>query len=560
MIAIQETRLFQLLKEQAGTKSKKYVYLALFSGIMQGLTVFAILHALQALMSEGKVAFHMLLFYALCLLAFYLSFRCVIREASLMALTGIAKWRTRLAVKIRAVDMRSFEQISLSQLQSVLLDNRDGVVESSRMLVVATSSVVMMLVSVIKMFSISVFGGCFVLVLMALGSLRLVRASTALARMKREVSNYERRFVTSLRHIIDGFAELKINRDKTSELFTEELEPSAMKCLEQNTIIEDFYSHGLSFFEMMSYLVLGLALFFLPGFAGIKPVVVGELMVVAMFCLSPLTGLVVFIPLLAKSEFSLQELAELEEQLDKAIEKSERSGVMDNWQQRTVVVPRFESIKIENLLFQYQSPSGSPLFGIRIDQFQLNQKEIVFIRGGNGSGKSTLMKVIAGLYTEYEGSLLLNGRLVTENTIESYRNLFSSVFSDFHLFDQPLGIPATNLKKIEGLLERMDLLNKVTITAEGNFSTTDLSAGQRKRLALICAMLEGRDVYVFDEIAADFDPEFRDFFYRVLLGELRASGATVLAISHDDRYFDVADRVIAMDKGVIVNGEQRTAP
>jgi putative ATP-binding cassette transporter len=554
MISIQNTHLFQLLKEQAGGQGKKYIYLALLSGLMQGLTVFAILHALQALAQDGKIGFHMMLFYIVCLFAFYQSFRYVMNQVSLMALTGIAQWRIRIAVKVRAVDMRSFEQISLSQLQSVLLDSREVTIEASRMLVIATSSVVMMLVSMVKMFSISVFGGCFVVVLMMIGGLRLVRSRNSLNSMKSEAVAYEMRFITSLRNIIGGFAELKMNRDKTTELFTEVIEPDAAKSLEYNSQIESVYSHGLSFFEMLNYLVLGIALFFLPGFAGMQPEEVGQLMVVAMFCLSPLVGLVIFIPLLSKTEFSLKELVDLEELVDSAAEKSEQSGVAENWRYRTVAVPSFESVRIENLCFQYRSKAGSPQFEINIGQFQLSKGEIVLVRGGNGSGKSTLMKVIAGLYTEYDGKLLFNERAVTENNIESYRNVFSSVFSDFHLFDQPLGIPKTNLKKIDELLERMELLDKVSITDGDRFTTNDLSAGQKKRLALVCAMLEGRDVYLFDEIAADFDPEFRDFFYRVLLKELQEAGATVLAISHDDRYFDVADRVIAMDKGVIVNG------
>ena len=406
----------------------------------------------------------------------------------------------------------------------------------------------------VKMFSISVFGGCFVLALMMLGGLRLFRNSHSLSNLGGEAAKYEMRFVTSLRNLIDGFAELKMNRDKTTDLFTDVIEPDAAKSLEYRSQIENVYSQGLSFFGMLTYLVIGIALFFLPGFAGMPSEDVGQLMVVAMFCLSPLVGVVVFLPLLSKTEFSLKELMDLETLIDSSIEKSDQIGIAENWRYRTVAVPKFESLRIEDLRFQYLSTDGSVQFGINIEEFKLSRGEIVLVRGGNGSGKSTLMKVLAGLYTEYDGKLLFNERMVTENNLESYRNVFSSVFSDFHLFEQPLGIPKSNLKNIEELLERMGLLDKVSITDDRRFTTTDLSAGQKKRLALVCALLEGRDVYLFDEIAADFDPEFRDFFYRVLLKELQAGGATVLAISHDDRYFDVADRVIAMDKGIIVNG------
>jgi putative ATP-binding cassette transporter len=101
------------------------------------------------------------------------------------------------------------------------------------------------------------------------------------------------------------------------------------------------------------------------------------------------------------------------------------------------------------------------------------------------------------------------------------------------------------------LLKRLHLDHKVQVN-DGAFSTRDLSQGQRKRLALVVAYLEDRPFYVFDEWAADQDPAFKDVFYQVLLPDLRARGKTVLAISHDDRYFHLADRRIKLEDGQIV--------
>ena len=87
---------------------------------------------------------------------------------------------------------------------------------------------------------------------------------------------------------------------------------------------------------------------------------------------------------------------------------------------------------------------------------------------------------------------------------------------------------------------------------DGVFSTTRLSRGQRKRLALVTAYLEDRPIYLFDEWAADQDPLFRRVFYQRLLPELKRRGKTVVAVTHDDRYFDAADQLIKLEEGKVV--------
>ncbi|MBV8965468.1 MAG: ABC transporter ATP-binding protein, partial [Mycobacteriaceae bacterium] len=92
---------------------------------------------------------------------------------------------------------------------------------------------------------------------------------------------------------------------------------------------------------------------------------------------------------------------------------------------------------------------------------------------------------------------------------------------------------------------------------DGVFSTIDLSQGQRKRLALLTAYLEDRPIYVFDEWAADQEPQFRDVFYTEIITGLARRGKTVIVITHDDRYFHCADKIVKLDFGQIVD---RPAP
>lgn len=171
--------------------------------------------------------------------------------------------------------------------------------------------------------------------------------------------------------------------------------------------------------------------------------------------------------------------------------------------------------------------------------------------GGNGSGKSTLAKLITGLYIPQSGELCLEGEAIVDSNREAYRQLFSAVFSDFYLFERLVSAEALTLDaQAQAYLEKLQLEKKVSVK-DGQLSTTALSQGQRKRLALLAAYLEDRSIYLFDEWAADQDPIFREIFYTQLLSELKQRGKTVLVISHDDHYFHLADRILKLDYGCI---------
>ncbi|MFD4458988.1 ATP-binding cassette domain-containing protein [Nocardia sp. NPDC058480] len=177
--------------------------------------------------------------------------------------------------------------------------------------------------------------------------------------------------------------------------------------------------------------------------------------------------------------------------------------------------------------------------------------QITFIVGGNGSGKSTLAKLITGLYVPRSGSLSLNGERIDHDNIEWYRQNSSAVFTDFHLFEDYLGFDRPGIDaEVQRYLDELQIAHKVTVQ-DGRLSTVDLSQGQRKRLALLTALLEDRQIYVFDEWAADQEPRFRDVFYHEILTDLKRRGKTVIVITHDDRYFGCADQLVKLDLGLV---------
>jgi len=209
-----------------------------------------------------------------------------------------------------------------------------------------------------------------------------------------------------------------------------------------------------------------------------------------------------------------------------------------------------ESIEAKDLFFSYPGESGKSGFGVGPIDIKVNKGEVLFMVGGNGSGKTTLAKLIAGLYLPESGYVKIDGKEISgDDYLGEY---FSVVFGDFHLFEKLYNVDIDDKKKeeIAKYLELLDLQGKVDIQ-KGSFSTINLSGGQRKRLALLQCYLEDCPIYLFDEVAADQDPEFRKFFYRNLLPQMKERGKIVIAITHDDHYFDVADKIIKLDMGKI---------
>lgn len=209
-------------------------------------------------------------------------------------------------------------------------------------------------------------------------------------------------------------------------------------------------------------------------------------------------------------------------------------------------LPGFERIELRGAVFSYQE-AGRTGFTVGPIDLQLRRGEVVFIVGSNGSGKTTLMKLLTGLYSPVRGDVLLDGQPVAGREA-AYRTLFTSVFMDHHLFGPAYGLGTMDPKRVAALLKRFNLEGVVRFE-RGRFTPLDLSTGQRKRLAMVVAILEERPIYVLDEWAAHQDPYLRRYFYETLVPELRAAGKTVVAISHDARFFHLADRCLHLQEG-----------
>jgi putative ATP-binding cassette transporter len=210
------------------------------------------------------------------------------------------------------------------------------------------------------------------------------------------------------------------------------------------------------------------------------------------------------------------------------------------------VSPTFTGISIDDLEFYYDLQNKA--FGIGPISMDINQGDTIFIYGGNGSGKTTFVYTLLGLYTPTAGGILLNGAIVNHLNYAAYRSMFAVVFSNFFLFDDLACADNCDMEKFHRYLQMFELEGKVELQ-HGRFSTTDLSTGQRKRLALIAALMEEKPLLVLDEWAADQDPYFREKFYMDIVPLLKEEGITLIAITHDDKYYHCADKLFRMDYG-----------
>jgi len=214
----------------------------------------------------------------------------------------------------------------------------------------------------------------------------------------------------------------------------------------------------------------------------------------------------------------------------------------------TVPALQWQTLELKNVTYKY--PNDSSGFALGPINLTINKGQLIFLAGHNGAGKTTLIRIILGLIRPQTGSILVDKSELTNENIRAFRQGFSAVLADFHLFDNLDHIDSHQSELVEHWLRALDLHDKVKLEVD-KFSSTDLSTGQRKRLAMVSAVAENRHTMILDEWAADQDPVFRKRFYFDLLPKLKAQGYTLIVVSHDDRYFSVADRIIYLNHGQI---------
>jgi putative ATP-binding cassette transporter len=365
---------------------------------------------------------------------------------------------------------------------------------------------------------------------------------------------YDRVF-ERIQAMTEGTKELKMHA-RRREVFTEELKVVSRAHRREMRNSDVTLTFLATWTETLFFIAIGVLFLVTWRWVQVEPAVLASYVLTVLMLRQPIEALNGALPALSEASVAMKVLDGITSDLSK------RASDIAPWVPTTPGAA-WRRVELEGVTHTYRRESDDEDFTLGPVNLSLTPGEMVFIVGGNGSGKTTLAKMILGIYEPESGEVRLDGEVVTDAERDRYRQHFAAVFSDFFLFDELLGLDSPELDEdADRYLNTLHLQHKVKVT-DGRLSNVNLSQGQRKRLALLVAYLEDRPIYLFDEWAADQDPQFKEVFYRQLLPELKERGKTVLVISHDDRYFDVADRVIRLEDGaVIYDGPARayTAP
>ncbi|MEX2285495.1 MAG: cyclic peptide export ABC transporter [Planctomycetaceae bacterium] len=353
-----------------------------------------------------------------------------------------------------------------------------------------------------------------------------------------------------VQELIEGVKELKMHHARRHEFVEDVLLATETSARRSQFIGDSVQDAAVSWGRLMFFFAIGLLLFVWPRISHVDTATLNGYVLIILYLMSPLEQIMGWLPYMNWAAAAVRQIERLGLMLDQNEPKTTAPALVRHWEQ-------IEFVGVTHAYRRQGQPHGFTLGPVNLT---LTPGEIVFVTGGNGSGKTTLVKLITGLYQPESGEMYWDGQLISADSREAYRQLFSVVFDDAVVFDSLWGIDAADRdQRAQEYLRQFELDHVVAVT-HGEFSTTSLSRGQRKRLALLTAYLENRPIYIFDEWAADQDPAFRRTFYLRLLPELKRRGKTVVAITHDDRYFASADRIFKLEEGKVIESFYHEAP
>ena len=533
--------IFAFLQRETHALNRKLLILTATSGIANAMNL-AVINAAVDSLKVGGPSWRLFAWFALSIVLFVYSLRYILYASTRITEAAICSVRLRLADKIRRSDLLTLESIGEVDIHSRISRDTAAIAQAARPLFAAAQGVVMIVCIMGYIALVSPIAMLLCVILIAAAASKYFKDRAAYDQGLQEASKQEDELFDSLDGLLKGFKELRINKLKSDDVF-EEFQSTAMRVRDVRSRVMVLFSNNILFVEMFFLLLLGAIAFVLPVIATSFSGTATKIVAAILFFFGPLTNVVVMIPLLSQVNVTVENLQRLEATLDQALAKSaghEAAPLVD--------LSSFRAIRFEGVSFTYRDPDGNATFQAGPIDGEVRRGEILFLIGGNGSGKTTFLKLFTALYWPAQGAMRVDELAIGPANVQSYRNLFSAIFSDFHLFDKLHGLTDAAQEHVNSLLQSMEISGK-TAFRSGRFTNTRLSTGQRKRLALVVSYLEDKPVYVFDEVAADQDPHFRGYFYETLLPELKRAGKTVVVVTHDDRYFHIADRVLQMDYG-----------
>ncbi|MBD3305508.1 ATP-binding cassette domain-containing protein [candidate division KSB3 bacterium] len=531
--------LFKILHQQARQEVQSIMVLSVISGIAGAMLIPFIVNVVTDVVSDQHYIADALLLSTIFVLLLFtkrLSQQKIARltEQSLETLILTSANALRQA-EVQEMEHRNRAEISLMMVNAQTVTNAAAKsVEAFQILITLTGGW-------LYISWLSAKAGFILLLAFAIAIVaRNTIFRSLINRTIRQERDNELAMFNTFYHLLDGFKEIKLDQLKNDDLFVNFLRPLVLTNRDIRTKSAFYFSDYHIFTDLCGYLAMGSIVFLLsPAIVAGNTLII---FVVITYLAKLILVLLAELPDIEHGKVALEQLHHFTQH-----ERTQRKTRDYLYQPSRETISRFQTLSLEHIGFAYPPPPEGSGFSVGPINLSIHAGEILFVAGGNGSGKTTLVKVLTGLYPPSTGLFRIDGERVD---MRNHRYLYSVIFSDFHLFDGLYGIENVDEDQVQALLDEMHLSGKTTYRHH-RFHPLDLSGGQKKRLALVIALLEDKPIYVFDEWAADQDPYFRQYFYEELLPAFRSQGKTIIAVTHDERYYAVADRLLHMHYGTL---------
>ncbi|MDC0747083.1 cyclic peptide export ABC transporter [Polyangium mundeleinium] len=526
-------------KEAAAERPKLFIA-ATGAGLANTLVLTLVTVFAQSPESAGVRSFFLFLF---AVLVYVLAARYVFHRMTDIVEEVLYRLKSRIVEKIGRAELAGIERLGTAEIYDRITENATVISNAAGVVTNVMQQIVIFVFAVLYVAWMSLPAFILVAFLIGVGLTLYFTRSEGMTPLLKALGKTRIAFLENLTDLLRGFKEVKLGRERGREIRAD-IDVASASLRDVSRKANHLFDENFILVCATQFALLGALVFVLPQHVTVESATLSKLVAAVMFLWGPLQGAVSGYPAYVRSNHAIADILALEAKLEGVEDTAELANAEDAWKGTP------GTLTLRDVEYAYAGTNGDPSFRIGPIDLSIEPGEILFIVGGNGSGKSTLLKVLTGLYPVTSGTLRASDATVRPENVASYREMISAIFSDFHLFSRVYGLLGADEALVRRLLVEMQL-DKKTDFKDGRFTKRDLSTGQRKRLAMIVSLLEDRPICVFDEWAADQDPEFRAYFYDELLPSLRRRGKTVIAVSHDDRFFHCADRVVTMDYGKI---------
>lgn len=534
------TQLFQFTFSATRGPRLHIITLTTVAGISHGLLLTVINEGVEQIVQVGLNPILLGIFSGL--LGFYLWANYYALSKSIILVRHMVEdLRLRLCNKLLQSNLREIELLGRGEIYTQLTQDADALSRAAMTTLNCIQAAILIIFCLAYIGWLSLAALAASLLAIVVGILAYQLQENIAQALLQDARSEQNKFYDALQDLLNGFKELRMTQIR-ADAMQQQLKKHASRYRRLDTRAEIKFIVSFLTAQSAILLLLGLMAFIFPAYFNIDSTTLYKFVATVLFLSAPMDILVTSIPNIIHGRIALERLYELEERLD--------TRDVENKPDIKLLETTRTDLTLDNIHYTYDTTDNNDNFSIGPLSIYIPQATITFIIGGNGSGKTTLLKLISGLYVPDSGEIRLGDRTIQAGQLGSYREQFSVVFHDFHLFKLMHGI-TTDPEIINHLLETVSLQDKTHYEVSG-FSNLNLSAGQRKRLAYIAALMYDRKIFLFDEFAADQDPEFRRYIYTTLFPQLRDAGKTVIAITHDDAYFHCCDKLYKLDCGQLI--------